>query len=212
MSGVMGQMRGSLPPARHPTASESQEVMDYVVFVVELCTENMAKVKPEYAHNWFYILVAALNVTIALRDGKLTGGPVFQKYGMAARDIKLAYADHYLQMRSDAFNLGPVGAPMLRNAVYSYDVAKQLNIAPKTGSAPVSPPTQLSIFWGLQGIKDGLEDDRLVPRDSGGPRCPGPAAFDEVMFALQTIGVLVGSGPATWFNAIKEVYGGRPGH
>ena len=98
-----------LPAARSPSTAEYRDVMDYVELVIRLADKNMVKVAPDHVGDWYYILVGALSITIALREGKLTGGPVFDKYGVARRENYIAYADHYLQMRSDAFNLGPAG-------------------------------------------------------------------------------------------------------
>jgi len=184
MTGFDSKLRTKLPAARSPSTAEFREVMDYVEFVIALCDKNMVKVAPEYVGDWYYILVGALNVTIALREGKLTGGPVFDKYGVARRESYIAYADHYLQMRSDAFNLGPVGSSTLNLAVFNYDIAKVLHIVPETGSEPVSPATELSIFWGLRGIEDGLADDKLYPRSSGSPRYLRNAVYERMTFAL----------------------------
>ena len=193
MGGFADRARSRLPAARSPSTAEFKEVMDYVEFVINVCDQNMAKVAPEYAGNWYYILVGALNVTIALREGKLTKGPVYARYGLARRSVNLAYADHYLQMRGDAFNLGPAGKMELQQAVFNYDVAKVMRIVPQTGSEPVSPATQLSVFWGLRGIEDGLKDDQSYPRASGSPRYAGNAAYERVTFALTKAGIIAAS-------------------
>jgi hypothetical protein len=184
MTGFNDRLRGKLPAGRSPSTDEYRKVMDYVEFVLALCEKDMPRVLPEYAGDWYHTLILALQVTILLREGKLTRGPVLAKYGMARRENWVAYADHYLQMRADAFNLGPAGLPTLQSAVFDYDLAKALGIAPQTGSEQVSPATDLSIFWGLQGIEDGLADDKLDPRSSGSPRYVRNAVYEEMTFAL----------------------------
>ena len=197
MTGFDDRLLRKLPAGRSPSTEEYRQVMDYVEFVLALCEKDMPRVLPEYAGDWYHTLVLALQVTILLREGKLTRGPVLAKYGMARRENWLAYADHYLQMRADAFNLGPAGLPTLQSAVFNYDLAKVFGIVPQTGSEPVSPATVLSIFWGLQGIEDGLADDKLVPRGSGSPRFLRNAVYEEVTFALTGLANALISGMET---------------
>jgi hypothetical protein len=184
MDGFDGRLRRKLPAGRSPATDEYRRVMDYVELVLKVCDTNMVKVAPEHVGDWYYLLVGALNVTIALREGTLTGGPVLARYGMARRENFIAYADHYLQLRSDAFNLGPAGLPTLQSAVVNYDIAKVPGIVPQTGSEPVSPATELSIFWGLQVIEDGLADDKLYPRGFGSPRHLRDAVYEKETFLL----------------------------
>lgn len=175
MAGFVQNVRSALPAARCPSAGESKFVLDYIDFVIPYSRNILGNNAPEKADDWFYILAMALVVTIALRDGKITHGPLFDKYGKNRLDIEMAYADHYLQMRADAFNFGPSQRTMLQNSVFNYDQLKVMGMVPKTGSQPVSPATDLSIYWGLKGIENGLSDDKQIPRASSGPRHPETA-------------------------------------
>lgn len=145
-----------LPTPRHPGGREQQPVWD---LIEEALSKAPAVVRREggYDENdWFYVLVAALQIIIVTRerdtarDTSATPNP--------ARQQALAYADHYMHMRADAFNLGPDSRDMLRNAVHNYDLLKVRGLAFRTGSGQVSPATDVSVFWGMQGIEDGFED------------------------------------------------------
>ena len=146
MTGFDDRLLRKLPAGRSPSTEEYRQVMDYVEFVLALCEKDMPRVLPEYAGDWYHTLVLALQVTILLREGKLTRGPVTRWYGMARRENWLAYADHYLQMRADAFNLGPAGLPTLQSAVFNL-VRAQMGprFGPRPGvgarAAPTAPPS-----------------------------------------------------------------------
>ena len=198
MADFVQTMRDKLPAARSPSIAEYKEVADYVDFVIKWARSEMPRTAPKLANNWFFVLAYALNETIKLRENTLGDGALLQKYGIARRENFIAYADHYLQMRADAFNLGPTGKAVLLNSVYNYDLAKVLRIAPSTGPAPVSPATELSIFWGLQGIEDGLADDRLEPSKTGYPRQSSFADYEYKKFIELGFGVAVA-------GAIKSV-------
>jgi|SRR5579871_1353029 len=189
----------NLPAARSPSPAEYDSVKSYIDLVIGTVQKNIERVDAAHKDNWFYILVGALNVTIALRDGNLKGGPILEKFGVASNapnnDIRLAYADHYLQMRADAFNLGKAGRAELHKAVVNYDLAKvslfTRTFFPKTGAGEISPATDLSVFWGLQGIQDGLEDDARFPRSGDGPREPDHARSEEARFAANQVALWV---------------------
>jgi hypothetical protein len=179
--------RSDLPTPRIPNGSEAAPVLDFIARAIAKAPAGLKNVNSKAfffkvdEDDWYNVLAYALAVIIATRDAgkeepslltKIEGYAtvaerIFDAHphdGQTAadvwleRDLDLAYADHYLQMRADAFVMGPDSKVMLMNAVLNYDLLKLRGLAPRTGSGAVSPATDVSVFWGMQGIADGLED------------------------------------------------------
>ena len=148
-----------LPAARCPAGLEASPVVDWINTAVKNAPASVKAHKLD-PNDWFWILVAALDWVVSIRDNtphldldrQMTVTHVVQS------DFDLAYADHYLQMRADAFNFGPEGTTTLRNAALNYEKIKVNGLARKTGSGEISPVTDVSLFWALKGIEDGVAD------------------------------------------------------
>ena len=168
-----------LPTRRLPAGAEQLPVWDLIREALGKAPGVVSREGGYDVKDWFYVLVAALQIIITTRERDTAHGP--DATANTARQQALAYADHYLQMRADAFNLGPDSRTMLRNAVLNYDLLKVRGLSIRTGSGPVSPATDVSVFWGMKGIEDGFED-----RKHHTPvRHVGEAASDVMRFVFQ---------------------------
>ena len=162
-----------LPAASCPTGYELSVVNQYIEqallhapAIIEASNDEVKRTGKgsEYdPKDWFYILVAALNRIIWQRDNQMHWDETnaISVPALTERDMELAYADHYLQMRAMAFNFGPSHRAELENAIVHYDQLKVRGLVPKTGVGEVTPATNTSVFWGLAGMQAGF-DDRLV--------------------------------------------------
>jgi len=176
-----------LPAASCPAGYESSAVNQHIEqallrapAIIEASNNEVKRTGKGAAYDpkdWFYILVAALNRIIWLRDNQMhwdTTNAVSMPT-LTERDMELAYADHYLQMRAMAFNFGPSHRAELESAIVNYDQLKVRGLVPKTGVGEVTPATNTSVFWGLAGMQAGF-DDRTVHAAHLHPR---EALFDE---------------------------------
>jgi hypothetical protein len=215
-----------LPTPRAPSKAELDAVMEVVNFIIA----QVQLAFPECKGNWYSVLSYALNAVIMLRDGrmwpstKLGDGSVrdfsaiVDHYcltpGTPATDFKFAYADHYLNMRADAFNFGPYYEVQLKQAVVNYDKAKVRGLVYRTGPSAVSPATDVSMVWGMLGIVDGLKDDKVYPRFSNLlPREPGSTGMEQVNFAKTEKALEDQEAFKNQFEgvkAVKSIFGDKP--
>lgn len=145
-----------LPTGRRPVGREQQVVWDLIQQALSSAPGQIRRIGGFDENDWFYVLVCALNIIIATRDRETAAHP---DAGLGSGyQQNLAYADHYLQMRADAFNLGPDEKENLEAAVMNYDLLKVRGLAFRTGVGPVTPATDVSVYWGMQGIEDGFAD------------------------------------------------------
>jgi hypothetical protein len=159
-----------LPAASCPAGYESSVVNRYIEQALlrapSLIEASNVKVRQtgegtEYdPADWFYIRVSALNIIIWQRDNQMhwDATDTMSVPTLTERDMQLAYADHYLQMRAMAFNFGPDHRAELENAVVHYDQLKVRGLVPQTGVGEVTPATNTSVFWCLAGMQAGCQD------------------------------------------------------
>jgi hypothetical protein len=178
-----GSTLPDVPNPRTPDSREQQPVWDIIqdaLAQAPAVVRATPKVDPD---DWFMVLTAALNMVIATRERDAAKGPTVppDSWGRMAHNLvsnhielpggtppsagemALAYADHYLQMRADAFNLGPDSRKMLQAAVVNYDLLKTRGLIVRTGRGAASPATKDSMFWGMKGIEDGFKDRASHP-------------------------------------------------
>jgi hypothetical protein len=144
----------------------------------------------------FVVATLALRAVILTRQGEvITEGPRAGQplipHG-SRHDHNLAYADHYLHMRGDAARRGPGWRGFLEQQTRGYDNLKRnvarvrqaawpsVSLAEKLvaeaadrmlreSDQPMSEPTPESLYWGLQGIEDGLKDHAANPGIDNNP-------------------------------------------
>jgi hypothetical protein len=169
---------------RTPDSRAQQPVWDIIHVALREAREGVRRTPGYDPNDWFWVLIAALDMVVAIRErdagappdlwanvkqaaaeAKRVGENMYQNNitratdaNYSPRQMALAYADHYLQMRGDAFNFGPAARRELENAVVNYDLLKVRGLAFRTGRGAVSPPTTNSMFWGMKGIQDGFDD------------------------------------------------------
>lgn len=150
-----------LPAPICPSDNDADPVIRYINRAIAKAKKDLVAKKFAHATDLFYILSYALQVIIKTRE--LPGGA-------HCGDISLAYADHYLQMRIEAFNLGPRARHLMDDMVagYEYEKARKFRAGQadsmRTGVCAPSPPTNQSVYWALRGIEDGLADYKSHPR------------------------------------------------
>lgn len=159
-----------LPAARCPTGMESSVVNQYIEqallrapALIDASNDDVRRTGHGSVYDpedWFYVLVCALNIVIWQRDNEMhwDESDTMSVPRLTERDLNLAYADHYLQMRAMAFNFGPEHRAELENSIIHYDQLKVRGLVPKTGVGEVTPATDTSVFWGLAGMLAGFED------------------------------------------------------
>lgn len=157
----------------YPSPNESDPVIRWINQAIRQARQKLAEKYPEKAKDPYYILVFALNVIIKTREvpGATNGiqGLPYPNCG----NMDLVYADHYLQMRCDAFNLGPKGAGLLDKRARVYDKVKTPMLKHdatrwlmKTGVCDPSAVTDTEKYWARRGLEDGLKDYRRYPENS----------------------------------------------
>jgi hypothetical protein len=156
-----------------PSGLEASPVIDYVNRAIDQAKTTLLTKKAGDPKDPFDVLAMALNIIIKTREKQT---PASSDAGVTlqtpnCKDMDLAYADHYLQMRTEAFNLGPTQRGLMERKVIQYEKEKIDAIADgnaherlRTGVCQPSPPTNMSLYWGLKGIEDGLEDWKVFPR------------------------------------------------
>jgi hypothetical protein len=164
-------LRASLPDAiavRCPSLAEAKPVIDWVNRAIERAQIALEEMKDKDADDSYRILVYALDTIIATRERK---GSDEDETGVClslpnCNNIDLAYADHYLQNRAEAFNLGPKGRAWLQSKAKVYNWAKSIGLSYSTGVCPPSPVADFTEYWEMKGIEDGLKDykDKDRPR------------------------------------------------
>jgi hypothetical protein len=161
-----------LPAPICPSENDADPVIRYINRAIEQAQSDLkAKTDPR-ATNPFYILAYALQIIIKTRE--LPGGAsgVQSMLVPNCNDMNLAYADHYLQMRTEAFNFGPKFKSLMEHKVVGYEQEKAEKsgrggeASMKTGVCMPSPVTNQSLYWAMKGIEDGLADYKLYPRSN----------------------------------------------
>jgi hypothetical protein len=129
--------------------------------------------------------IALYAVMLTRRGEKLASGEYLIRTANI-NDPALAYADHYLHMRGEMARSGPGPGGIMRTfqetKTRGYDTVKRAVIAGRAlavpsmsvpadlldralreSDQPLSVPTSDSLFWGNEGIKDGIVDFHLNP-------------------------------------------------
>jgi hypothetical protein len=161
-----------LPAPICPSENDADPVIRYINRAIDKARSDLTARKDPRATDQFYILAYALQVIIKTRE--LPGGAVGVQSISTPNcdDINLAYADHYLQMRTEAFNLGPRARSVMESKVVKYEhekvdkAARGDSRSMKTGICLPSPATNQSLYWAAKGIEDGLNDYKRYPRSS----------------------------------------------
>ncbi len=161
-----------LPAPICPSQNDADPVIRYINRAIDKAQSDLTARKDPRAKDQFYILAYALQVIIKTRE--LPGGAVGVQSISTPNcdDINLAYADHYLQMRTEAFNLGPRARYVMEREVIKYEQEKVDKAgrgesrSMKTGVCLPSPATNQSMYWAMKGIEDGLNDYKRFPRSS----------------------------------------------
>jgi hypothetical protein len=159
-----------LPAPICPSENDADPVVRWINRAIDRAQADLAARKDSRAKDPFYILAYALQVIIKTRE--LPGGAngVQSISTPNCGDVNLAYADHYLQMRTEAFNLGPRARHFMEDRVLAYEKEKASKMATrqtgsmKTGICAPSPVTNQSLYWAMKGIEDGLADYKAYPR------------------------------------------------
>ncbi|MBI5018214.1 MAG: hypothetical protein HZB55_22340 [Deltaproteobacteria bacterium] len=161
-----------LPIPICPSENDADPVVRWINRAIAKAQTDLAAKKDPRAKDPFYILAYALQIIIKTRElpGGANGVQSLPKPN--CNDINLAYADHYLQMRTEAFNLGPRARHFMEDRVLEYEKEKVSKAASgqtasmKTGICAPSPATNQSLYWALKGIEDGLTDYKAHPRSA----------------------------------------------
>ena len=156
----------------YPSGNESEPVISWINRSIRHARFRLQRERPEMAKDPFYVLVYALNVVIKTREKHAPPGVQGLPYPNCG-NMNLVYADHYLQMRCDAFNLGPKSAGFLQKRGKVYDDIKPGMLKHrvtrwmlKTGVCDPSPVTDEEKYWAQRGLKDGLADYARYPSNS----------------------------------------------
>lgn len=149
-----------------PDGNESNPVIRWVDKAIRVSRALLRKKHPKYADDPYYIMALAVTVLANTREHA-----VGKKHPYCT-DMSLAYADHYMQMRVEAFNLGPKARGLVENTDLTYDGLKLEAMQHhklrkmKTGVCAPSPLTLEEMLWAKRGLEDGLKDYKKYPPDS----------------------------------------------
>src|SRR5580698_1781048 len=147
-----------------PSGLEASPVIDYVNAAIDQAKTTLVAKKVGDPKDPFDVLAAALSIIIKTREKQThvgaDAGVTLQTPN--CKNMDLAYADHYLQMRTEAFNLGPTQRGLMERKVIQYEKEKidafsdgSADQKLRSGVCPPSPPTNMSLYWAFKGIEDG---------------------------------------------------------
>lgn len=161
------------------SGSDSDPVVKWINRAIQEARSKLPQIDPEKAKDPFYVLSFALNVIIKTRELGVSVPGVKGLLHPNCNDMSLAYADHYLQMRADAFNLGPKSRGFLQQRGEVYDGLKSKALKHgatrwvfETGVCAPSPVTDQEKYWAQRGLEDGLKDYNKHPHSTAYPRHP----------------------------------------
>lgn len=151
-----------------PAGNVSDPVIRWIDKAITIARDLVRKKAPEDANDPYYILAAALTIIANTREHAVGKNHPY------CSDMSLAYADHYLQMRVEAFNMGPKHRGFLEKRDRYYDHEKQvakkhraLEWIMETGPCRMSPVTPEEKHWAKRGLEDGLKDYKNYPPEPG---------------------------------------------